>query len=93
MIDNWLRGGAMAILLAAGSYLLRPAGSEALIDADLRFEECAAEVGLEHTHTMCRLSSRFENIMPWLRSVGRSNKAAPAGRVATRTRPSSTHTT
>ena len=64
-----LRLSCMVVLLAGGSYLLRP-GAVSSGAGDLRFEECAREVGLHHVHTLCRLSDRFQNIMPWLTSVG-----------------------
>ncbi len=72
-----LRPAVMVILLAGGWFLLRPQ-QEAGPALDLRFQESASAVGLEHTHTKCRVSDRFENIMPWLSAVG---AAAAAGDV------------
>jgi hypothetical protein len=72
-----LRPAVMVILLAGGWFLLRPQ-QEAGPTTDLRFQESASAVGLEHIHTKCRVSDRFENIMPWLSAVG---AAAAAGDV------------
>lgn len=63
------RIGIMGVLLAGGSYVLRPGGGSSVI-LDLRFEECARAAGLGHTHTLCHLSDKLRNIMPWLTSVG-----------------------
>lgn len=59
----------MAALLAGGWLMLRPAGRAARVGA-LRFEERGREAGLDHRHGLCRLSPKFNNIMPWLTSVG-----------------------
>ena len=69
------RAIVMMALLAGGSWALRPP-TDRPRGLKLRFEERAAEAGLDHTHTFCRLSERFENIMPWLRSVGAAAAAA-----------------
>ena len=63
------RASIMAVLLAAGSFWLRPPG-EAVPELDLRFTEVAGPAGCRNQHTMVRLSDRFANIMPWLSSVG-----------------------
>ncbi len=68
-MNAWLRFGIMGLLLAGGWYALRSSGGSR-VDSDLRFEECAAKVGLHHVHTLCRLSPKLDNIMPWLTSVG-----------------------
>jgi len=72
---NRLRPLVMVVLLAGGWLLLRPQQA-APPDLDLRFQESASAVGLEHTHTTCRVSDRFENIMPWLSAVGAAAAAA-----------------
>src|SRR5437773_271510 len=59
----------MAALLAAGSLWLAPR-DPARHDPGTRFEEIAGRAGCANTHTMVRLSPRFQNIMPWLSSVG-----------------------
>jgi enediyne biosynthesis protein E4 len=69
------RIGIMGALLAGGSYALR-SGTGPRVTSDLRFEECAARAGLNHVHTMCRLSPKLDNIMPWLTSVGAAVAAA-----------------
>jgi hypothetical protein len=63
------RFGTMGLLLAGGSYLFTsgPGGKEA---GNLRFEECAASAGIRHVHSMCHLSEKLANIMPWLTSIG-----------------------
>ena len=70
-----LRIGIMGVLLAGGSYALRPGGGPR-VASDLRFEECATKAGLHHVHTLCRLSQKLDNIMPWLTSVGAAVAAA-----------------
>jgi hypothetical protein len=66
---------SMAALLVAGFFVLRPEEATSA-PPGLRFVECARSVGLIHRHTLCRLSPRFANIMPWLTSVGAAAAAA-----------------
>ncbi len=75
MIRGALRLSFMAVLLAVGSFALMPR-EDTSAAGDLAFEECARSAGLQHTHTLCRLSIRLENIMPWLTSVGAAVAAA-----------------
>ncbi len=63
------RFGIMAVLLAAGWLALRPGGASS-VGSGLSFEECADAAGLHHVHSMCHLSDKLGNIMPWLTSVG-----------------------
>ncbi len=65
----------MLALLAAGSLWLRPR-DPARLDPGVRFEEDAARAGCQNRHTLVRLSPRFQNIMPWLSSVGAAVAAA-----------------
>lgn len=65
----------MAVLLASGSFALRPK-SDASSAGDIRFEERASASGIAHRHTLCRLPDVFLNIMPWLTSVGAAAAAA-----------------
>ncbi len=74
-MSGLVRAGLMIVLLVGGSVLLRPVATSPT-DLDLRFEECADRVGLRHTHSLCRLSDRFSNILPWLTSVGAAVAAA-----------------
>jgi len=69
------RLGIMGILLAGGSYLFTLGGGSS-VTGGLRFEECAAAAGVRHTHTLCHLSEKLGNIMPWLTSVGAAVAAA-----------------
>src|SRR5882672_10978163 len=69
MKDSLWRAGLMILLLAAGSWWLRPPAPSAL-DPGTRFEEVAEPAGCRNLHTMPALSARFSNIMPWLSSVG-----------------------
>jgi hypothetical protein len=71
----FLRTLFMAVMLAAGSLWVRPPDA-ARVDPGVRFEEIAGKSGCRNDHTMVRLSPRFENIMPWLRSVGAAVAAA-----------------
>ena len=64
-----VRIGIMGLLLAGGWYALSP-GRSATTAHGLRFVECAREAGIDHVHSMCRLSDKLANIMPWLTSVG-----------------------
>ena len=59
----------MAVLLGAGSWYLKPAGS-AMTDTSLHFTDVAAASGCSNRHSMVKLSDKFANIMPWLSSVG-----------------------
>ena len=74
MNASW-RIGIMGVLLAGGSYALK-SGGRLPVATDLRFEECAATAGLHHVHTLCHLSDKLKNIMPWLTSVGAAVAAA-----------------
>jgi hypothetical protein len=65
----------MGALLVGGSYALKSGGGAPVV-SNLRFEECAAEAGLHHVHTICHLSEKLRNIMPWLTSVGAAVAAA-----------------
>ncbi len=65
----------MLATLAAGWLWLMPrAGREA--DLHVAFVERSAEAGCENTHSKVQLADVFDNIMPWLSSVG---AAAAAG--------------
>ena len=74
-MNAFWRFGIMAALLAAGSFALRPAGGSS-VASQLKFEECATAAGLHHVHTMCHLSPKLDNIMPWLTSIGAAVAAA-----------------
>lgn len=65
----------MVAIIAGGAAWLRRDGHSAP-PADLRFVERAEAAGCAHVHTMCRLADVFENIMPWLSSVGAAVAAA-----------------
>ena len=69
------RIGIMGALLAGGSYALKSLGGPN-VASDLRFEECAKAAGVHHVHTLCRLSPKLNNIMPWLTSIGAAVAAA-----------------
>jgi hypothetical protein len=68
-MNAFWRLGIMAALLAGGSYALESGGGSR-VASELHFEECATKAGLHHVHTMCHLSEKLGNIMPWLTSVG-----------------------
>ena len=70
-----LRFGLMAVILWGGYFWVRP-GAGDLPPAEIRFEEQAEAAGCFHRHTMCQLSPKFANIMPWLTSVGAAVAAA-----------------
>jgi hypothetical protein len=59
----------MVVLLVAGSVWLVPRAARSP-DPGARFEDVAERAGCLNRHTLVRLSSRFDNIMPWLSSVG-----------------------
>ncbi len=59
----------MAVLLGAGSWYLNPK-EIVMSTADLRFTDIAATSGCSNVHSKVQLSDAFENIMPWLSSVG-----------------------
>jgi len=70
-----LRFMAMASALIGGYVWVRPAPPERPA-AQVRFEERAETAGCRNVHSMCRLHPAFENIMPWLSSVGAAAAAA-----------------
>lgn len=70
-----LRLLVMASALIGGYVWVRPAPPERPA-AHVRFEERAAAAGCRNVHSMCRLHPAFENIMPWLSSVGAAAAAA-----------------
>ncbi len=72
LVIRWL---SMAVALGAGVVWLAP-GERAPSVVAVRFEERAQASGCLHVHTMVHLAEVFENIMPWLSSVG---AAAAAG--------------
>jgi hypothetical protein len=69
------RVALMAALLVTGSMWLAPRDPEN-VDPATRFEELASRAGCQNLHTMVQLSPRFQNIMPWLSSVGAAVAAA-----------------
>jgi enediyne biosynthesis protein E4 len=70
-----LRLGLMAVLLLGGYLWVRPQPADRPPN-DLKFEEQAEGAGCFHRHTMCQLSPKLANIMPWLTSVGAAVAAA-----------------
>src|SRR5439155_7850819 len=69
MAGGLLRLLVMAALLVSGAAWLAPRDPSRM-DPGTRYEEIAARAGCLNHHTMPRLSPRFQNIMPWLTSVG-----------------------
>jgi hypothetical protein len=65
----------MALFLAAGTLWLLPRSTEPRAAA-LRFEESAEASGCLNLHSRVHLDDAFENIMPWLSSVGAAAAAA-----------------
>ncbi len=63
------RTALMAALLAGGSLWLLPRDARH-VDPGVRYEDIAEKAGCLNRHTLVALSPRFENIMPWLSSVG-----------------------
>jgi len=59
----------MLAALAGGYAWVRP-GPPAHPQTGVHFVEKAASAGCQNRHSLCRLNSQFENIMPWLTSVG-----------------------
>jgi enediyne biosynthesis protein E4 len=64
-----IRLGLMTVLLVIGTAWLRPRTAEHA-SIDVRFVELAEQAGCRNIHSMVRLADDFENIMPWLSSVG-----------------------
>jgi len=64
-----LRFSVMAIALLVGGSILRPVEVQDN-SLKLHFIEQAESAGCANTHTMVKLSPAFDNIMPWLSSVG-----------------------
>src|SRR5262245_32313404 len=64
----------MGLLLAGGWAWLEPL-DPSKVDPGVRFEEIAQRAGVLNQHTELRVSSRFDNVGPWMSSVG----AAVAG--------------
>ena len=65
----------MLAALAIGRVWMTPRDAEHAVD-DVLFTEQAASAGCDHHHTMVSLASVFDNIMPWLSSVGAAAAAA-----------------
>ncbi|MEK6800112.1 MAG: CRTAC1 family protein [Planctomycetota bacterium] len=65
----------MTALLAAGSVWLAPRSRESG-DVSTRFHESAADARCLNRHSMVKLADVFDNVMPWLSSVGASAAAA-----------------
>ncbi len=65
----------MAAALAGGYVWVRPT-SPATPQTGVLFVEKAQSAGCQNRHTLCRLHPTFENIMPWLTSVGAAAAAA-----------------
>jgi hypothetical protein len=59
----------MSLLLAGGWAWLEPL-DPSKVDPGVRFEEIAQRAGVLNQHTELRVSSRFDNIGPWMSSVG-----------------------
>lgn len=75
MFTHVVRIALMSACLAAGSAWLLPR-SKVQFHGQVRFVERSAESGCANHHTMVRLADTFENIMPWLSSVGAAASAA-----------------
>ena len=74
-VSSVLRPLAMAALLAGGAMLLKPASQGGSV-AEIHFVDQAEQSGCLNRHTMVRVADVFQNVMPWLSSVG---AAAAAG--------------
>jgi hypothetical protein len=61
----------MAVLLGVGSLYLNPRENP-LFNIPLHFQDVSKASGALNNHSMVQLSPKFENIMPWLASVGAS---------------------
>ena len=70
-----VRLGLLVVALAVGTVWVRPSNNDSIV-VDVRFVERAEEAGCRNVHTMVHLNDVFENVMPWLSSVG---AAAAAG--------------
>jgi hypothetical protein len=69
-----LRTAVMVLLLAGGSVWLAPRAARHP-DPGVRFADVAGRAGCLNHHTMVKLSPKFDNIMPWLSSVGAAASA------------------
>ena len=67
--------GLMALLLAGGWWYLKPQAA-VLPELGLAFRDVAAESGCLNVHQPCRLSDKFDHLMPWLSAVGAAAAAA-----------------
>ncbi len=66
---SFVPAAAMLVLLLVGSWILRPVDAE-LPDLGISFTEVAQEAHCLNNHSKVELDTRFNNIMPWLSSVG-----------------------
>ncbi len=71
MKSNPVRFFAMLAFLGLGSWYLSPK-EKAPFDTPLHFQDVSAPSGALNRHSKVALSPKFENIMPWLSSVGAS---------------------
>src|SRR5262245_17507516 len=69
MFVSAARSVLMALILGAGWMWLVPP-DPAKLDPGMHFDEVAERAGVLNLHTMLRVSSRFDNIQPWMSSVG-----------------------
>ncbi|MBI1825254.1 MAG: VCBS repeat-containing protein [Planctomycetes bacterium] len=72
---HFIRFALMIALLAAGYFWLEPRADK-VSEIQVTFVDRAEQAGCKNVHTMVKLADIFENIMPWLSSVG---AAAAAG--------------
>ncbi len=69
------RGALMVATIAAGYLWLKPPAPPEL-DIQVHFVECAEQSHCLNRHTMVQLAPVFDNVMPWLSSVGAAAAAA-----------------
>jgi hypothetical protein len=75
MVSQLLRVMLMLLVLLAGRQWLQP-NAPASSSGGVHFVELAESAGCRNVHSMVQLAGEFENIMPWLSSVGAAAAAA-----------------
>ncbi len=74
-VKSYLPIAMMLSILLIGSWMVKPVDL-VVPDLNIRFNDVSADVACVNVHSKVQLASEFDNIMPWLSSVGAAAAAA-----------------